>query len=154
VRPGARARLRRGRLPQALAEHEEKLAGPCAWRADQLDSLPPLEGTLITADAMHCQQESARLIIQELDGDYLFGTRGNQSGILERAERQVTRSADDLRGGTGGAGAMKITLPKTAWGRTGHSRRWFYATGPPGPAAVLSGPPASADECPLGHGPQ
>ena len=42
--------------------------------------LPP--GTLITADAMHCQQESARFITQELGGDYLFGLKGNQSGIL------------------------------------------------------------------------
>jgi len=51
-----------------------------------LRSLPPLEGTLITADAMHCQQESARVITQELGGDYLFGLKGNQSGVLERAE--------------------------------------------------------------------
>jgi len=47
--------------------------------------LPP-EG-LITADAMHCQQESARFITQELGWDYLFGLKGNQSGILEKAQR-------------------------------------------------------------------
>ena len=46
--------------------------------------LPP--GVLITADAMHCQQESARFITQELGGDYLFGLKGNQDGILTRAE--------------------------------------------------------------------
>ena len=51
-----------------------------------LKSLPSLEGTLITADAMHCQQETARFITQELGGDYIFGLKGNQSGILERAE--------------------------------------------------------------------
>ncbi len=44
-----------------------------------------LEGTLITADAMHCQQESARLITQDHGADYIFGLKGNQSGILERA---------------------------------------------------------------------
>ena len=53
-------------------------------RHDDLD-LPP--GTLVTADAMHCQQESARYITQELGGDYLFGLKGNQSGILEKADR-------------------------------------------------------------------
>ena len=51
--------------------------------------LPP--GTLVTADAMHCQQESARFITQELGGDYLFGLKGNQSGILQKAERLLSQ---------------------------------------------------------------
>jgi len=58
-----------------------------------LRSLPLLTGTLITADAMHCQQESARVITQELGGDYLFGLKGNQTGILERAERLLAQQA-------------------------------------------------------------
>jgi len=58
-----------------------------------LRSLPPLEGTLITADAMHCQQESARVITQELGGDYLFGLKGNQTGVLQRAERLLAQQA-------------------------------------------------------------
>lgn len=52
-------------------------------------ALPP--GTLITADAMHCQQESARFITQELGGDYLFGLKGNQSGILDKAKRLLAQ---------------------------------------------------------------
>lgn len=52
-------------------------------------NLPP--GTLVTADAMHCQQQSARFITQELGGDYLFGLKGNQSGILEKAQRLLTQ---------------------------------------------------------------
>ena len=56
-----------------------------------LRSLPSLEGTLFTADAMHCQQESARVITQELGGDYLFGLKGNQTGVLERAERLLAQ---------------------------------------------------------------
>ena len=52
-------------------------------------ALPP--GTLITADAMHCQQESARFITQELGGDYLFGLKGNQSGILEQAQHLLAQ---------------------------------------------------------------
>jgi hypothetical protein len=51
--------------------------------------LPP--GTLITADAMHCQQESAGFITQELGGDYLFGLKGNQSGILDKAQRLLNQ---------------------------------------------------------------
>jgi len=52
-------------------------------------ALPP--GTLITADAMHCQQESARFITQQLGGDYLFGLKGNQSGILEQARHLLAQ---------------------------------------------------------------
>jgi hypothetical protein len=52
-------------------------------------NLPP--GTLVTADAMHCQQQSARFITQELGGDYLFGLKGNQSGILDKAQRLLAR---------------------------------------------------------------
>jgi len=48
-------------------------------------------GTLITADALHCQQESARFITQELGGDYLFGLKGNQSGMLEKATRLLAQ---------------------------------------------------------------
>lgn len=53
-----------------------------------LNKLPKaaLEGTLITADALHCQQETTRFITQELGADYLLGLKGNQSGILERAQ--------------------------------------------------------------------
>jgi hypothetical protein len=58
-----------------------------------LRSLPPLEGTLITADAMHGQQESARVITQELGADYLFGLKGNQTGVLERAARLLAQEA-------------------------------------------------------------
>jgi hypothetical protein len=52
-----------------------------------LQALPDLTGCLITADALHCQQESSRFITQDLGGDFLFGLKGNQSGILDKAER-------------------------------------------------------------------
>jgi hypothetical protein len=51
--------------------------------------LPP--GVVVTGDAMHCQQESARFITQELGGDYLFGLKGNQSGILDKAQRLLAQ---------------------------------------------------------------
>ena len=40
----------------------------------------------ITADALHCQQKSSRFVTQELGADYLWGLKGNQDGILERAQ--------------------------------------------------------------------
>lgn len=65
---------------------------PIATKHNEIPALAPLlekvnppPGTLITADAMHGQQKSARFITQKLGGDYLFGLKGNQSGILERA---------------------------------------------------------------------
>lgn len=56
-----------------------------------LESLALSPGVLITADALHCQQKSARFITQELDGDYLFGLKGNQDGAEKRAEALVSQ---------------------------------------------------------------
>jgi hypothetical protein len=58
-----------------------------------LEKIKPPPGTLMTADAMHCQQESARLITQEWGGDYLFGLKGNQSGVLDKAQRLLAQQA-------------------------------------------------------------
>lgn len=41
-----------------------------------------IKGKTITADAMHCQKETCRKIIAG-GGDYVFGLKGNQSGMLE-----------------------------------------------------------------------
>jgi hypothetical protein len=73
---------------------------PIAEKSNEIPALQPLlrqlpsrQGTLVTADALHCQQESARFITQEWGGDYLFGLKGNQSGVLERAERLLAQEA-------------------------------------------------------------
>jgi hypothetical protein len=58
-----------------------------------LRKLPKIDHALVTADAMHCQQESARVTTQELGWDYLFGLKGNQSGVLDRAERLLNQQA-------------------------------------------------------------
>lgn len=58
-----------------------------------LQKINPPPGVLITAAALHCQQESARFITQELGGDYLFGLKGNQSGILDQAQRLLTQQS-------------------------------------------------------------
>jgi hypothetical protein len=71
---------------------------PIQEKSNEIPALKPLlqqlpkgalEGSLITADALHCQQESARFITQDLGADYLFGLKGNQSGILERAQAKL-----------------------------------------------------------------
>ncbi|MEK7751579.1 MAG: ISAs1 family transposase [Acidobacteriota bacterium] len=82
-----RLRLTLAQVPIAEKSNEIPALKPL------LRQLPSLPGTLITADALHCQQESARFITQELGGDYLFGLKGNQSGVLERAERLLAQEA-------------------------------------------------------------
>jgi hypothetical protein len=68
---------------------------PIVEKSSEIPALQPLlkkvpaGQTLITADALHCQQESARFVTQDLGGDYLFGLKGNQSGILKRAETKL-----------------------------------------------------------------
>lgn len=73
---------------------------PIEEKSNEIPALNPLLQSLrltrpvvITADAMHCQQDSARFITQELGSDYLFGLKGNQSGILERAEKRLQSRA-------------------------------------------------------------
>lgn len=74
-----------------------------AEKSNEIPALQPLlrgrslEGSLITADAMHCQQESARFVTRELGADYLFGLKGNQSGILQRAECKLSPVFFSLR---------------------------------------------------------
>lgn len=69
---------------------------PIEEKSNEIPAMKPLlknlniEGSLITADAMHCQQETARLITQEHGANYLFGLKGNQSGVLERAEIKLS----------------------------------------------------------------
>ena len=73
---------------------------PIEEKSNEIPALQPLlrklpkgalEGSLITADAMHCQQESTRFVTQELGADYLLGLKGNQSGILERAQIKLPK---------------------------------------------------------------
>lgn len=89
-------------LLSAVTHHLRLTLGqlPIKEKSNEIPALAPLlrslalpPGTLITADAMHCQQESARVITQELGGDYLFGLKGNQDGVLERAKSLLAQQA-------------------------------------------------------------
>ncbi len=73
---------------------------PIQEKSNEIPALKPLlgklpkgalEGSMITADAMQCQQESSRLVTQELGADYLWGLKGNQSGIMERAKTRLPK---------------------------------------------------------------
>jgi hypothetical protein len=74
---------------------------PIEEKSNEIPALQPLlgklpkgavEGSLITADAIQCQQESSRFVTQELGADYLWGLKGNQSGILERAQIRLPKA--------------------------------------------------------------
>jgi hypothetical protein len=47
-----------------------------------------LEGSLVTADALNTQTETARIVVQHKGGDYLFTVKGNQPG-LEKSVHQL-----------------------------------------------------------------
>jgi hypothetical protein len=73
---------------------------PIEQKSNEIPALQPLlrklpkaalEGTMITGDALHCQQESSAFVTQELGADYLWGLKGNQSGILERAQIRLPK---------------------------------------------------------------
>jgi hypothetical protein len=46
-----------------------------------------LDGSLVTADALHTQTETARIIVQERGADYLFTVKGNQKGVSENVQQ-------------------------------------------------------------------
>ena len=46
-----------------------------------------LDGSLVTADALNTQTETARIIVQEKGGDYLLTVKGNQSGVAANIRR-------------------------------------------------------------------
>jgi hypothetical protein len=73
--------------PQALAVYDQKEGTPRCEQtaaATLLETLPALDGKLITADPLHCQRALARTIV-ERGGDYLFQIKGNQPKLLQQA---------------------------------------------------------------------
>ena len=80
------------RLTLAQVPIEEKSNEIPAFK-ELLAQLPRANHALVTADAMHCQQEGANLLTQQMGWDFLFGLKGNQSGVLDRAERLLQRQA-------------------------------------------------------------
>jgi len=56
----------------------------------------PIEGMLVTADALHTQSETARIIVQERGAEYFFTVKGNQpqlaATLASTPHRSATRS--------------------------------------------------------------
>ena len=55
--------------------------------AQQLLRRTELEGSLVTADALHTQSETARIIVQERGGDFLLPVKGNQPGLAQNLQQ-------------------------------------------------------------------
>ncbi len=56
------------------------------------DLLAPLDldGVVVTADALNTQRESARHIVQDKGGHYLFTVKDNQQGLRERIDQRLS----------------------------------------------------------------
>ena len=65
------------RLPLTVAQLAiEQKSNEIPALQPMLETLPCLEGSVITADAMQCQQQAARYLTQQRGADYLFGLKG------------------------------------------------------------------------------
>lgn len=61
----------------------------------------PLEGCIITADALHTQKETARFITEDLKADYVLIAKGNQPTLQKDIE---ALHAEDFSPGSGNGG--------------------------------------------------
>ena len=74
--------------PHALAVYDQKEGtARCEQTAavTLLDSLPALDDQIITADPLHCQRKTARVIVEK-GGDYLLQIKGNQPRLFQQAQ--------------------------------------------------------------------
>ena len=62
-----------------------------------------LDGSLVTADALHTQTETGRIVVQEKGGDYLFTVKGNQKGVADNARELHQNLARDFSPSAHGA---------------------------------------------------
>lgn len=51
-----------------------------------LAKLGPLDGRVVMADALNCQHETTRIIVQDKGADYLLPVKDNQKGLLSRVQ--------------------------------------------------------------------
>ena len=106
--------------PQAMAVYDQKEGTPrCEQTAATalLERQPALDGKIITADALHCQRATARVIVEK-GGDYLTQIKGNQPRLWQQA-----RALDAL------AGTPFLSRP------TAGTAAWKSATCTPSPSS-------------------
>lgn len=74
--------------PQALAVYDQKEGTErCEQTAAAalIASLPALDDQIVTADPLHCQRKTARVIVEK-GGDYLLQIKGNQPKLFQHAQ--------------------------------------------------------------------
>ena len=84
-------------LMSAIAHHTQRLLNqiPIAEKSNEIPAFRPLlaplplAGTLVTADAEHCQRAHARFLVYEKDADYLFLAKGNQPSLETLAQSKL-----------------------------------------------------------------
>lgn len=94
--------------PVALAVMDQKESTErCEQKVAQklLTAVPSLDGKTVTADPLHCQKETARIIVEK-GGDYLLQIKGNQPTLLDYA-RSRSEGAPLLSRPAAGTGGSK-----------------------------------------------
>jgi hypothetical protein len=84
-------------LMSAVAHHSLRLLNqiPIAEKSNEIPAFAPLlaplplAGTLVTADAEHCQRAHAQFLVYEKGADYLTLAKGNQPGLEALAHRRL-----------------------------------------------------------------
>ena len=74
--------------PQGMAPFDQKEGSGRSEQSaarEALERMGPLEGKTITADALHCQREVARMIVGK-GGDYVLQIKANQPALLTQAK--------------------------------------------------------------------
>jgi hypothetical protein len=74
--------------PQSFAVYDRKEGTErCEQTAAAalIESLPALDDQIITADPLHCQRQTARVIVEK-GGDYLLQIKGNQPKLFQQAQ--------------------------------------------------------------------
>jgi hypothetical protein len=95
--------------PVAVAVMDQKeQTERCELKGAQklLASLPGLDGQTVTADPLHCQKETAR-VIAEKGGEYFLQIKGNQPTLLKYARRQTAGDTPFLSRSAAATGGLK-----------------------------------------------
>jgi len=74
--------------PQGMAPFDQKEGSGRSEQSaarETLERMGPLDGKTITADALHCQREVARMIVSK-GGDYVLQIKANQPALLTQAK--------------------------------------------------------------------
>jgi hypothetical protein len=72
-------------------------------KSNEIPALPELlapldlDGTVVTADALNTQRESARHVVQDKGGHYLFTVKDNQPTLRKRIEQRLSGRTFSLR---------------------------------------------------------